>query len=707
MAGDGPLARRKVFTRRDVVVAAAPALYGRDPAELDSGRRRRPAPTRRSCPLVGVAGASERAYACASVIAVETAIAANVAQGLDRTGSAVVPAQAVDAAIDRKEAELGRPLTHGQARAVRGICGSGRQVELVVGVAGSGKTTALACVRDAYQAAGYRVVGTSTSGQAARTLGREAGIDESRTLASLLWRLDHGRLTLDARTVVILDEAGMTADPDLLRVLVAAEAARAKVVLVGDDRQLGPVGPGGALGGLVERARRGRARAGRERPPGRPGRAAGPQPAPSRRRRPGGRLVRRTTAASPPPPPGTRRSTPWSTPGWPTPAPGSTPACTPGGGPTSPSSTSGPGPPGPPTATSPAPRSKRPAGAATPPATGSSPSPPAPTARSSPANAASSNTPTQLTAAFIVRMDDGRRHVLDRAETALDRLDHGYAVTVHRAQGATVDVAHRFEDGGGRELAYVSMSRARQRSTVHVVADNLDQAVEDLRRDWSSRAPPPLGHRHRHPHHRPPRRRTRTRRPGRAALVAAPSPPPSRTGRPPGAHPARPDPPAPPSRVPRRRPPPAAPGPRVRHRQLPARRDRRRRPDASRRRPAPNARRARPRRPEPRLADEAPLAPRPGRREGSRRRVPHPLRAARRAGAHQAHRRPARRRSRRPSRYAAKPTTTAAGCAPTPASRTGSAASTTSSAAKLRLPEPSMSPRSAQRTPDRDLGIEL
>jgi hypothetical protein len=83
-------------------------------------------------------------------------------------------------------------------------------------------------------------------------------------------------------------------------------------------------------------------------------------------------------------------------------------------------------------------------------------------------------------------MDDDRRHVLEREATAADRLDHGYAVTVHRARGTTVDVAHRFEDGGGRELAYVSMSRARQRSTVHVVADDPDQAVEDLRRDWST-----------------------------------------------------------------------------------------------------------------------------------------------------------------------------------------------------------------------------
>ena len=76
------------------------------------------------------------------------------------------------------------------------ILTSGRGVELVVGVAGSGKTTALAAARDGFEAAGYEVVGTSTSGQAARTLGREAGIADSRTLASLNWRIQHDTLRL-------------------------------------------------------------------------------------------------------------------------------------------------------------------------------------------------------------------------------------------------------------------------------------------------------------------------------------------------------------------------------------------------------------------------------------------------------------------------------------------------------------------------------
>ena len=87
-------------------------------------------------------------------------------------------------------------------------------------------------------------------------------------------------------------------------------------------------------------------------------------------------------------------------------------------------------------------------------------------------------------------MDDGRDQLFAAQDMTADRLDHGYATTVHRAQGATVDAAHRLHDGGGRELAYVAMSRARQHTTVHVVADDIDQAVDDLQRDWAQERRP-------------------------------------------------------------------------------------------------------------------------------------------------------------------------------------------------------------------------
>ncbi|HXY43623.1 MAG TPA: hypothetical protein VEH29_05520, partial [Acidimicrobiales bacterium] len=89
-----------------------------------------------------------------------------------------------------------------------------------------------------------------------------------------------------------------------------------------------------------------------------------------------------------------------------------------------------------------------------------------------------------------IRTSDGRTVRLSGKEANADRLGYGYATTVHRSQGATFDRAHLFADGGGRELAYVAMSRARESSHAWVVADDLGQAAEDLRRDWSSERTP-------------------------------------------------------------------------------------------------------------------------------------------------------------------------------------------------------------------------
>ena len=65
-----------------------------------------------------------------------------------------------------------------------------------------------------------------------------------------------------------------------------------------------------------------------------------------------------------------------------------------------------------------------------------------------------------------------------------DRLGYGYAITGHRAQGATVEVAHVLDDGGGRELAYVAMSRARNASHVYNHCTDLTQAGQRLPRSW-------------------------------------------------------------------------------------------------------------------------------------------------------------------------------------------------------------------------------
>ncbi len=245
MDPDGPfLARGKVFTRTRLIAEVAPKLYGHDPAELDPVLDRILA-SELVTPLIGVARAVEQPYTATVVLATEHAIAGAVERLIGRDGPQLDPARVL-AAMAAKHDEIGAALSEGQYAAVNAICTSGRAVDVVVGIAGSGKTTALDAATTALEDAGYRVIGTATSGQAARTLGDAAGI-EARTMRSLMWQLDHGRIVLDRDCVVILDEAGMTADADMARLVLAVEAAGAKIVIVGDDRQLSAVGPGGAL----------------------------------------------------------------------------------------------------------------------------------------------------------------------------------------------------------------------------------------------------------------------------------------------------------------------------------------------------------------------------------------------------------------------------------------------------------------------------
>ena len=80
---------------------------------------------------------------------------------------------------------------------------------------------------------------------------------------------------------------------------------------------------------------------------------------------------------------------------------------------------------------------------------------------------------------------DGRHVRITGDGLDAEHLDYGYTLTVHRAQGATVDRAHVLAGGGGRELAYVALSRARQQTRIYATADNLHQAVDDLNADWT------------------------------------------------------------------------------------------------------------------------------------------------------------------------------------------------------------------------------
>jgi Ti-type conjugative transfer relaxase TraA len=152
-----------------------------------------------------------------------------------------------------EQAIADRPfLAEEQRQAVRHITGPER-IEAVVGIAGAGKSTMLGAARQAWEAEGYEVLGAALAGKAAEGLEESSGI-RSRTLASFERSWERGRDALSARSVLVIDEAGMVGSRQLSRVLAEADRAGAKVVLVGDPEQLQPIGPGAAFRAVTERA---------------------------------------------------------------------------------------------------------------------------------------------------------------------------------------------------------------------------------------------------------------------------------------------------------------------------------------------------------------------------------------------------------------------------------------------------------------------
>ena len=149
----------------------------------------------------------------------------------------------VDAAL--RDAGLNRD----QETAVRTLATSGNGVDTVQALAGTGKTTMLRALADAYRQAGYQVAGVAPTARAARELRDAAGIP-AETLHAMTGGADrHGGL---ARGVVLMiDEAGMAPTRITARLFEHAQKAGAKIIAVGDAGQLTSVEAGGWFAALA------------------------------------------------------------------------------------------------------------------------------------------------------------------------------------------------------------------------------------------------------------------------------------------------------------------------------------------------------------------------------------------------------------------------------------------------------------------------
>ncbi len=155
-----------------------------------------------------------------------------------------------EAALARAE-QRGLVLSGEQAEALAHVT-AGRDLGIVVGYAGTGKSAMLGVAREAWEAAGYEVRGVALSGIAAENLEGGSGIT-SRTIASMEHGWANGRDMLGPRDVLVIDEAGMVGTRQLERVLSHAAEAGAKVVLVGDPQQLQSIEAGAAFRSIHER----------------------------------------------------------------------------------------------------------------------------------------------------------------------------------------------------------------------------------------------------------------------------------------------------------------------------------------------------------------------------------------------------------------------------------------------------------------------
>ena len=175
---------------------------------------------------------------------------------LDAATAPVIPAATFDVfeqkVAERREqlAEKGFSLPAGQEALAREFALSERLLVAGIGAAGAGKTASVSLAVETIQAAGGRVIGMAPTAAAAKVLGDELGIGAdtvAKVLAANTNGAKAGPLSIRPGDVLLIDEAGMVSTRDFDALVTIAAERGALVRVLGDDRQLSAVGAGGAL----------------------------------------------------------------------------------------------------------------------------------------------------------------------------------------------------------------------------------------------------------------------------------------------------------------------------------------------------------------------------------------------------------------------------------------------------------------------------
>ena len=164
------------------------------------------------------------------------AMAADIGHGL--------PEQAVKEKVETLLAD-GYPLSQEQSLAIRHATVKGGRVAVIEGAAGSGKTTTLRPITDLHKEHGYEIVPTAVAWRTAVALGDDCDA-RAFCVDKLLKLAAKGQVEIGAKTLIVVDEAGMLSTRQAHHILQLSERHGAKVVFAGDTQQQQPVeaGPG-------------------------------------------------------------------------------------------------------------------------------------------------------------------------------------------------------------------------------------------------------------------------------------------------------------------------------------------------------------------------------------------------------------------------------------------------------------------------------
>lgn len=197
----------------------------------------------------GIDDDGKKLYTTADIINTETEMISNAKAMASNKAHDLTDAE-IAAAISKKEAQAGKKLkqtvtmTDEQKMAIaHGLRGG---FSIVQGSAGAGKSFGAEAINIAYTDKGYEVIGAAVAKRAAQNLQDETGI-KSVTVASLVNDLNSGKKRLNDQTVIVIDEAGQVGTKQFNALLFHANAAGAKIVATGEDKQLEAIQQGGAL----------------------------------------------------------------------------------------------------------------------------------------------------------------------------------------------------------------------------------------------------------------------------------------------------------------------------------------------------------------------------------------------------------------------------------------------------------------------------